>query len=92
MIIGVPREIHRHEHRVGPAPFAVARLTRRGHTVLVEDLALSVPRMRRWAFVEARENPGVGVVFAGFWIGLAGLSLTLVARLRADRHRGEPKA
>jgi alanine dehydrogenase len=37
MIIGVPRETHRHEHRVGLNPFAVARLTHLGHLVLVEN-------------------------------------------------------
>jgi alanine dehydrogenase len=36
MIIGVPRETHRLEHRVGLTPFAVLRLTRLGHNVLVE--------------------------------------------------------
>ncbi len=39
MIIGVPREIHRHEHRVGLTPFAAARLIRHGQTVLVEKEA-----------------------------------------------------
>ncbi len=37
MIIGIPREIHRHEHRVGLNPFAVSRLTRDGHDVLIES-------------------------------------------------------
>jgi len=36
MIIGVPRETHRHEHRSGLTPSAVARLTRLGHTVVIE--------------------------------------------------------
>lgn len=36
MIIGVPREIHRLEHRVGLTPFAVSQLTAEGHTVYVE--------------------------------------------------------
>jgi alanine dehydrogenase len=36
MIIGVPRETHRHEHRVGLTPYGVARLTRKGHSVVVE--------------------------------------------------------
>jgi alanine dehydrogenase len=36
MILTVPRETHYHEHRVGLAPFAVGRLVRAGHTVLVE--------------------------------------------------------
>lgn len=39
MIIGVPREIHRHEHRVGLSPSAAARLHREGHTVFVESRA-----------------------------------------------------
>jgi alanine dehydrogenase len=36
MNIGVPREAHRLEHRVGLTRFAVRRLTWLGHTVLVE--------------------------------------------------------
>lgn len=36
MFIGVPKEIHRHEHRVGLTPFAVSQLVAEGHTVNVE--------------------------------------------------------
>jgi alanine dehydrogenase len=36
MVIGVPREIHRQENRVGLSPFAVSQLTGEGHTVYVE--------------------------------------------------------
>jgi alanine dehydrogenase len=36
MNIGVPREIFRHEHRVGLTPFGVSRLANRGHQVFVE--------------------------------------------------------
>jgi alanine dehydrogenase len=39
MIISVPREIHRHEHRVGLTPMAAARLIHQGQTVLVEKEA-----------------------------------------------------
>jgi len=39
MVIGVPREVHRHEHRVGLTPFAVSRLVQQGHTVCVETRA-----------------------------------------------------
>jgi alanine dehydrogenase len=39
MLIGLPRETRRHEHRVGLNPFAVSRLTEAGHTVLVEKNA-----------------------------------------------------
>ena len=36
MIIGVPRETQRNEHRVGLTPYVVARLTRLGHPVFIE--------------------------------------------------------
>jgi alanine dehydrogenase len=36
MIVGVPRETHRHEHRAGLTPSAVSRLCERGHAVVVE--------------------------------------------------------
>jgi alanine dehydrogenase len=36
MIIGVPREAERLEHRVGLTPFAASRLSQLGHQVLVE--------------------------------------------------------
>ncbi len=36
MVIGVPREIHRQENRVGLSPFAVSELKAAGHTVYVE--------------------------------------------------------
>ncbi len=39
MIIGVSKEMHRHEHRVGLSPAAVASLIQRGQTVLVEKEA-----------------------------------------------------
>ncbi len=39
MIIGVPRETHLHEFRVGLNPFATRRLCQRKHTVLVESRA-----------------------------------------------------
>ncbi len=39
MIFGVPRETHRHEHRVGLTPYAAARLVQLGHAVLVEKEA-----------------------------------------------------
>lgn len=36
MIVGAPRETHRHEHRAGLTPSAVSRLCERGHSVVVE--------------------------------------------------------
>lgn len=39
MIIGIPKETERLEHRVGLTPFAVRRLCQQGHTALVENEA-----------------------------------------------------
>jgi alanine dehydrogenase len=44
MIIGVPAETHRHEHRVGLTPYAVRWLVDRGHTVVVEQGAGAAAR------------------------------------------------
>jgi alanine dehydrogenase len=44
MVIGVPRETHRHERRVGLNPFAVSRLASLGHTVFVENDAGAAAR------------------------------------------------
>jgi len=57
-------------------------------TVQAGDLRVVVPRMRRWTFGEVRRNPGLGAVFAGFWVALAGLALTFAARMRAESNRG----
>ena len=39
MIIGIPKETERLEHRVGLTPFAARRLSQQGHTALVEKEA-----------------------------------------------------
>lgn len=39
MIIGTPREVKNHEHRVGLTPESVRESTARGHVVLVETMA-----------------------------------------------------
>ncbi|MFW5653198.1 MAG: alanine dehydrogenase [Planctomycetota bacterium] len=37
MIVGVPKEIKTHEYRIGMLPVAADLLTKRGHTVLIQD-------------------------------------------------------
>jgi len=60
MIIGVPRETHRHEHRVALTPSAVSRLNKWGHTVVVEKNA-----GRRAHFSDQRyENAGAQIVYS----------------------------
>ncbi|UCC75068.1 MAG: alanine dehydrogenase [Gemmatimonadota bacterium] len=59
MFIGVPRETHRLEHRVGLSPYAVSRLSRYGHTVLVEQGAGLTARFPDSAF----EAAGAQIVY-----------------------------
>jgi alanine dehydrogenase len=61
MTVGVPREIERHEHRVGLNPFAVSRLVRGGHAVLVESRAGEAARFADSAYREA----GAQIVYGG---------------------------
>jgi alanine dehydrogenase len=53
MIIGVPKETLRHEHRVGLNPFAVLRLTQKGHEVVVQSGAGDGARFSTGDYEEA---------------------------------------
>jgi alanine dehydrogenase len=53
MIIGVPRETHRHEHRVGLTPFAVRRFVSQHHQVVVERSAGLTARFTDREYEEA---------------------------------------
>lgn len=53
MIIGVPRETHRHEHRVGLNPHGVTRLINCGHSVYVERNAGKTAHFSDEDYVEA---------------------------------------
>jgi alanine dehydrogenase len=59
MLIGVPREIHRHEHRVGLTPFAVSKLVAEGHTIYVENEAGTAAHFTNRDF----EEVGAQIVF-----------------------------
>jgi len=53
MVIGVPKETHYHEHRVGLTPTATALLVGEGHTVLVEKEAGLAARFTDLDFQQA---------------------------------------
>jgi len=53
MIIGVPRETHRHEHRVGLTPWAARQFVNRGHAVVVEKGAGQAARFPDREYEEA---------------------------------------
>ena len=60
MIIGIPRETHRHEHRVGLTPVAVRRFVGLGHQVVVERSAGVTARFTDREYEEA----GAQVVYS----------------------------
>lgn len=60
MVIGVPKEIHRQENRVGLSPFAVSQLVAEGHTVFIEKGAGLAAHFTDRDFEEA----GATVVYA----------------------------
>jgi alanine dehydrogenase len=60
MLIGVPKETRREESRVALTPYAVSRLTRLGHTVMIETGAGAASRIAD----EEYESVGAQVVFS----------------------------
>ncbi len=53
MFIGVPKESSRHEHRVGLTPYAVTQLTRRGHSIVVQEGAGLAARLSDHEYQQA---------------------------------------
>jgi alanine dehydrogenase len=60
MFIGVPKESHRLEHRVGLTPYAVARLAHYGHNIVVEQGAGLTARFSDGEY----EAAGAQIVFS----------------------------
>jgi hypothetical protein len=54
-------------------------------TVRYDNLTLTVPRMRRWCYIDVVENPFLSLVFVGFWTGLGGMVIGFVPRLIARK-------
>ena len=50
-------------------------------------LRITIPRMRNWCYLHVMGNPLLWLVFAGFWVGLAGLTITVVVRVLSGRKR-----
>lgn len=80
MIIGVPREKHGHEHRVGLSPFAVSRLCALGHAVLVEQGAGADAHFRDADY----QNSGARIVYSGEEVLRRSDLICAVERLQPD--------
>ncbi len=53
----------------------------RGDTVGVADYHITMPRVRAWCDVHVVRNPWLAMVFTGFWVGLAGLLISILPRV-----------
>ncbi len=80
MVIGVPRETHRLEHRVGLTPFGVARLTEHGHTVVVERRAGDAAHFKDLDY----ERAGAQIVYSSEEAYLRADVVCRVGQLSAD--------
>jgi len=56
-------------------------------TVVAGDMRIAIPRMRNWCYLHVMGNPLLWLVFSGFWLGLAGMAITVVARVIPGRER-----
>ncbi len=50
-------------------------------TASFENMHLMVPRLRRWCYIGAVQNPFLYLVFFGFWTAIAGMTLGFISRV-----------
>ena len=58
-----------------------------GDTLAVADLRITIPRVRNWCYLQVEGNPMLWMVFSGFWLGLGGLAISVVARVKNRREK-----
>lgn len=58
-------------------------------TASVDGLRLTIPRLRRWCYVDVIQSRFLGLVFAGFWTALAGMVIGFVPRVIGRKRRIE---
>ena len=55
-----------------------------GDSVRFDEYVISIPRMRRWCYIDVVESPFLGLVFFGFWSALTGMLISFLARIRGE--------
>ena len=53
-----------------------------------EGLRLTIPRLRKWCYINVVKSPFLDLVFAGFWLALSGLTIGFIPRLIRPGKRG----
>jgi len=58
-----------------------------GAKVGCADFKISVPRLRRWCYINAVESPFQNLIFFAFWSALAGMAIGFIPRLIMRKER-----
>ena len=58
-----------------------------GDTITAGAIRVAVPRVRNWCYLHAVRNPWLWLVFTGFWVGLAGLTISVLPRAFPKKER-----
>ncbi len=58
-----------------------------GESFQVDDLTISIPRLRRWCYIDVVRSPFLNLIFIGFWTGLTGLAAGVIGRTVNARGR-----
>lgn len=77
------RTLHEGGPESGERPFA-QRKALIGEKVRIGDHFLSVNEVRYWVGMNVRYEPGKPIVLASLWVGLSGMVLTFIGRMRKD--------
>ena len=56
-----------------------------GDTLTLAGTRIAIPRWRRWCYIFVVRNPWLSIVFAGFWLALAGQAVSAVARVASKK-------
>jgi hypothetical protein len=56
-----------------------------GQKVMFDGYQLTIPRWRRWCYINVVDSPFLSVVFFGFWTALGGLVIGFLPRLAKSR-------
>lgn len=56
-----------------------------GSAISTHGWHISVPRLRRWCYLNVTENPWLDWVFTGFWMALVGMTVSFVPRVMPKR-------
>lgn len=60
-----------------------------GKTVKAGDFSLSMEEVRYWTRMKVIYRPGVTMIFSSFWLGLGGITLSVILKMAKGREKEE---